>query len=244
MTLDLQDAALHIEINSFIQFSPIFHDAARYSKHVEGLCVALSKQCGAYTAVHLRLEDDWIEHAHRLLNFAATNVQLNDFAYIYGGAVLSDFDDRIVAWGLNKTSSRLHISSGLGKGGKMRQNILDSTTKCHFQRKFEKVVMYEGNYFVEFLNGFRNSSKYDSSQSHFILEAIKNHPARELHAIIDLLIAEESENFLGIHGSTFSAAISRPTRKFLFQYNISNVRSYTESEINVIRKRFMDDATC
>jgi hypothetical protein len=225
--------ALFRKIQSSVVHPQVFHSIANYVKSNEGVCRGHGDGHGhectgdeVYISTHLRLENDFISqlqaisgfYQKRGLNAACNNAIIDSFIRDFQ-KFLSDFS--IVV-------SAIHISTGLGK---TENNWNSFLVKNYYEKKYQAVSSYHYEYLDDvmkvahqvnistYLNGTmdlidpHNVTNFVSHKElllfHHIMAGIdlKKSKLRDLHAIIDFLIASQASFFYGVCASSFSAAL-------------------------------------
>eukprot|EP01041_Mallomonas_annulata_P005368 gene5368-10728_t len=175
--------------------------------------IAISPGNESYSAIHLRLEDDFLSHLYvyglRALNITSHNMTRPDFNYLILDDFLNYLEIYIPSSNINSTSTSkskelktridvVHISTGLGKygWGIPRTQTFNFVIEI-LQKKYTKIGMFDYSYVDKFLR--KNSSIFDMS--------ILRERGRDIRAIPDYIMASQASSFVGFCLSTFSMAV-------------------------------------
>lgn len=212
----------------------VHHDVmgsiANYVKAKEGICKEKCTGQEMYISTHPRFEDDFVGQFQMLtgfwqkrgVNYGLNNAIIDSFLHDFQ-TFLNDF---LISVNI------IHISTGLGKGAgkeKGQKHLNDFLIKNYYERRFHPVSSYH----YEYLDHIREVAHHTNHSSHFESDApdipdphnvthhiskselitfhhimaginTKKSIMRDLHAVIDFLIASQATFFYGVCASSFT----------------------------------------
>ena len=259
LPIRLEHEAYYRKVQRALVHHEVMGSIANYVKAKEGVCTDKCTGNELYISTHPRLEDDFIAQLQMLtgyyqrrgINGAFNSAIIDNFLHEFQ-TFLSDFSIHV---------DIIHISTGLGKAGTTFLN--NFLIPNYYERRFRAVSTYHYEYLEQIrqVAHFTNHSSHISSNSsdipdpynvthyisksdlitfHHIMAGIntKTSKLRDLHAVIDFMIASQAAFFYGVCASTFTGALLN----FVdiggcYQQNAEHLQNITKTEFGVLSKK-------
>jgi hypothetical protein len=245
-----------------VQASLVHHSVmtsiANYVKTREGVCKDRCTGEELYISTHPRLENDFISQLQMLTGFYQKRGINGAFNNAIIDRFLHDYQKFLDQFSI--VVDTIHISTGLGKSEEHLNNFL---IKNYYEKRYRAVSSYHYEYLehiTQVAHFTNHSSHFDTdipdipdphnvshhiSKSelitfHHILSGIngKKSKLRDLHAVIDFMIASQAGFFYGVCASSFTAALMNFVDiSGCFQEDSQHLKNLTKSDFGRLTKK-------